>query len=220
MLAGAFSGCAAATPVLRTEPAAPAALTASPSSPPLPSQTPIPSASVTPTALPSPSLSSVATTTLTLTPAPSLTPTRTPAYNQPGLYPVGRCKDFQLSYADPSGGSTSYTGTVNLCVMTVLVRDDYKLQFNLVWHFASKDVPTPHRYVYGHMDAIHLTDDLGNRYDPLANSGKAPDTDDPGYGENSIGGWYLFPRANKAARAFVLHDDDRKIDIPFIILVY
>ncbi len=182
--------------------------------------TPAPTSTQTHTPVPTSSSTPAATNTLTLTPTSTLTPTRTPSYNMPGLYPVGRCKDFQLTYQDPGGGSTSYTGTVNQCVASVLVRDDYKLQFNLVWHFASKDVPTPHRYVYGRMDAMHLTDDLGNRYDPLADSGKAPDTDDPGYGENSIGGWYLFPRPNKAARAFTLHDDDRKIDIPFIILVY
>lgn len=138
----------------------------------------------------------------------------------PGLYRIGRCTDFRLAYTDPGGGSTVYTGTVNLCVATVLVRDDYKLQFNLVWHFASTDVPVPHRYVFGNMDAMHLTDDLGNRYDPLADSGKAPDNDEPGYGANSIGGWYLFPRPAKGARAFTLHDDDKKIDISIIILVY
>ncbi len=138
----------------------------------------------------------------------------------PGLHPVGRCKEFQLTYPDPDGGSASYTGTVSLCVASVLVRDDFKMQFNVVFHFASADVPVPHRYVFGNMDAMRLTDVLGHRYAPLANSGQAPDNDEPGYGVNSTGGWYLFPRPNKAARAFTLHDDDRKIDIPFIILVY
>ncbi len=217
MLAAALSGCVGALPA---SPAATVALTAIPSSPPVPSLTPIPYASITPTTSPSPSQTPSATATLALTSTPSVTPTRTPSYNQPGLHPVGRCKDFQLTYADPSGSSASYTGIVNLCVASVLVRDDYKLQFNLVWHFASKDVPVPHRYVFGRMDAMHLTDDLGNRYDPLADSGQAPDTDDPGYGENSTGGWYLFARPAKAARAYTLHDDDRKIDIPLIILVY
>ncbi len=103
---------------------------------------------------------------------------------------------------------------------SVLVRDDFKMQFNVVFHFASNDVPVPHRYVFGRMDAMSLTDDLGNQYAPLANSGQAPDNDEPGYGANSTGGWYLFPRPNKAAKAFTLHDDDRKIDIPLIILVY
>ncbi len=103
---------------------------------------------------------------------------------------------------------------------SVLVRDDYKMQFNVVFHFASADVPVPHRYVFGNMDAMSLTDDLGNQYAPLANSGQAPDNDEPGFGVNSTGGWYLFPRPNKSARAFTLHDIDRKIDIPFIILVY
>ncbi len=133
---------------------------------------------------------------------------------------MGRCKDFQLTYADPGGGPTSYSGTVNLCVASVLVRDDYKLQFNVVFHFASTGVPVPHRYVFGNMDAMSLTDDLGNQYAPLVNSGQAPDNDEPGFGVNSTGGWYLFPRPNKAAKAFTLHDTQRKIDIPFIILVY
>jgi hypothetical protein len=227
LLAGLFSGCAATPTSIQSAPPAPASSTASPSSQPLASLTSLPPASATHSTSPSPSLtptprapdaSATATPTLTLT--PSLTATPTLSYNLPGLYPVGRCKDFRLTYADPAGGSTNYTGTVSLCVATVLVRDDFKLQFNVVYHFASKDVPVPHRYVFGHMDNMSLTDDLGNRYVALANSGQAPDTDDPGYGENSTGGWYLFPRPNKAARAFTLHDDDQKIDIPFIILVY
>ncbi len=214
LLVGLMSACAAASPTVL------ATAYSSPSIAPAATQTLLPSASATPAPSATASFTPAATATLTLTPTPTITPTRTPSYNMPGLYPVGRCKDFQLTYADPSGGPESYTGTVNLCVASVLVRDDFKLQFNVVFHFASTDVPVPHRYVFGNMGAMSLTDDLGNRYAPLANSGQAPDNDEPGYGANSTGGWYLFPRPNKAARAFTLHDEDRKIDIPFIILVY
>ncbi len=214
LLAGLMSGCGAASTT--TQPTA----SSSPSAAPAASHTPLPSATATPAPSPTASLTPRATATLTLTPTVNVTATRTPSYNMPGLHPVGRCKDFQLSYTDPSGGPDSYTGTVNLCVASVLVRNDYKLQFNVVFHFASTGVPVPHRYVFGNMDAMSLTDDLGNRYAPLANSGQAPDNDEPGYGANSTGGWYLFPRPIQPARAFTLHDEDRKIDIPFIILVY
>ncbi len=217
LMAASFSGCASG---LSSAPVSSPALTYSPTLLPAASSTPVPSNTPTPTQLPSSTFTPSATATSSVTPTPTLTPTRSLSYNMPGVYTIGRCKDFQLEYSDPGGGSQTYTGTVNLCVTTVLVRDDYKLQFNVVYHFASTDVPTPHRYVYGHMDAVHLTDDLGNRYDPLADSGQAPDNDEPGFGHNSTGGWYLFSRPAKGARAFVLHDDDRKVDIPFIILVY
>jgi hypothetical protein len=211
VLPGMLAGCAAATTPAPT--ALPTATTA-------PSELPTLTATFTPTETttftPTITFTPTATATLTLTPTDTLTPTRTPSYNVPGIHPVGRCTDLPLTY---SLGST-YNGIVNLCLIDVLVRDDYKMQFNLVWHFASKDVPVPHRYVYGHLDNMHLEDDLGNRYDPLGNSGKTQDTDAKGPGENSIAAYYLFPRPAKDARVFTLVDDDKNRSINLIILIY
>jgi outer membrane receptor protein involved in Fe transport len=212
VLVGMLSGCAAATTL------APTAL-------PTATSIPIASPSLTPTFTPTETLTftptitftPTATTTLTLIPTDTLTPTRTPTYNMPGDHPVGRCTDLPLRY---TYGTTVYDGIVNLCLIDVLVRDDYKMQFNLVWHFASKDLPVPHRYVFGNLDTMHLVDDLGNRYDPLGNSGKTQDTDAPGAGENSIAAYYLFPRPTKGARVFTLVDDDKNRSINLIILIY
>jgi hypothetical protein len=210
ILAGLIGGCAAVT-----TPTLVSTSTAIPTT--IPTLTATLTATVTPTFTPTVSYTPTLTATATLTPTDSLTPTRTPSYNMPGVHPVGRCTDLQLRYTE---GSQVYNGVVNLCLINVLVRDDYKMQFNLVWHFASKDVPVPHRYVYGNLDTMHLVDDLGNRYDPLGNSGKTQDTDAKGAGENSIAAYYLFPRPQKAARAFTLVDDDKNASINLIILIY
>ena len=212
IVADLLSGCAAApTPTPTTLPTS----TVLPTT--VPTLTSSPTEAVAPTATPTLTFTPTLTATATLTPTVTLTSTRTPSYNMPGVHPVGRCTNLNLRY---NYGGTIYNGIVNLCLTSVLVRDDYKMQFNLVWHFASKDLPVPHRYVYGNLDNMHLVDDLGNRYDPLGNSGKTQDTDAPGAGENSIAAYYLFPRAQKGARVFTLVDDDKNASINLIILVY
>ncbi len=174
-------------------------------------------ASATSTPIPTETQTPTLTPTITLTPTDTQPPTRTPSYNMPGVHPVGRCTDLPLHY---TYGSKAYDGIVNLCLVDVLVRDDYKMQFNLVWHFASKDLPVPHRYVYGNLDTMLLVDDLGNRYEPLGNSGKTQDTDAQGPGENSIAAYYLFPRPKPGAHVFILIDVDKKKSIDIIILIY
>jgi hypothetical protein len=84
------------------------------------------------------------------------------------------------------------------------------MQFNILWHLVSATGQTPNRYIYGNIDAVYLTDQLGNRYDPLANSGKAPDRDENHDGVDSTAGWYLFSAPVKSARNFTFHDDDGK----------
>jgi hypothetical protein len=114
---------------------------------------------------------------------------------------------FGFTYNDPAPGGT---GVVKMCIITVQVNKDRTMQFNILWHLVSATGQTPNRYIYGNIDAVYLTDESGNRYDPLANSGKAPDRDDNHDGVDSTSGWYLFPAPVKNARLFTFHDDDGK----------
>ncbi len=189
----------------------------SPTATTLPSLTPRPSASPTPlptaaftnTPLPTQTSTTMPTATElpTATLTPSLTPTNTPQYNQVGVYPIERCVQYGFSYGDPAPGGT---GVVSMCIIKVQINKDRSMQFNMLWHLVSATGGTPNRYVYGNIDAVYLTDEFGNRYDPLANSGRAPDRDENNDGVNSTSGWYLFPAPDKEARLFVFHDDDGK----------
>ena len=113
---------------------------------------------------------------------------------------------FGFSYSDPGPG----TGVVKMCIMTVQINKNRSMQFNILWHLVSATGQTPNRYIYGNIDAVYLTDEFGNRYDPLANSGKEPDRDENHEGADSTAGWYLFPPPAKNAHLFTFHDDDGK----------
>lgn len=208
----AAGGCAAASlmpsatpqPVVPTQTSTPAFTTTPP-----PTLTSTATPTSTPTASPEP--------TDTATPTPSLTPTRTLAYNLPGLYYVGRCMRFDFAYSDPAPGGT---GTVDMCLATVQINKSRSMQFNFTWHLVSASGPTPNRYIYGNLDALTLTDNLGKVYAPISNSGKKPDRDENADGVDTTAGWYLFPAPSAEARVFTLHDDDGKsVSIPYISFI-
>jgi len=159
----------------------------------------------TPTGTSTPTPAATDTPTATLT--PSLTPTPTPQYNLPGDYPLGICTQYNFAYADPNPGKT---GVVRMCIVDVVINHDHTMQFNMLWHLVSFSGGKPGRYVYGRMIAVYLTDENGNRYNPVANSGKEPDRDLNHDGVDSISGWYLFPSPQKEAKLFTLHDDEGK----------
>jgi hypothetical protein len=209
-----ISGCTAAV----------SSLTAAPIPSPTilpPTVTPSPLATATSTTTVTPTFTLTATPTDTETPTdtvtPSQTPTSTPQFNLPGVYSVGRCVQFGFTYNDPAPGGT---GVVSMCIVNVQVFKNHSMQFNMLWHLVSASGQTPNRYIYGNIDAVYLTDEFGNRYDPLANSGKKPDRDENNDGADSTSGWYLFPPPVKDARLFTFHDDDGKsvaiVDMEFI----
>ena len=198
------SGCtpAAPSPTLTDIPSStvlPATVTFTPS--PQPSATS--TVTLTPTATWTPTPADTDTPTATLTPSLTLTPT--PQYNLPGDYPLGLCAQYQFNYADPTPGKT---GMVRMCIVDVVINHNGSMQFNILWHLLSMTGSLPSRYVYGKMIAVYLTDEFGNRYNPVANSGKEPDRDSNKDGQDSISGWYLFPPPEKEATLFTLHDDE------------
>jgi hypothetical protein len=213
----AAGGCAAQTPVLTaTQPA----VIASPMSVVTATALPTNTLPPTQTATPLPPLTATATATTvqtaTLTSVPSLTPTPAPSYNLPGLYTLGYC----MRYGFNSGGQADGAQT-EMCLISVQVNKDRSMQFNFTFRLVSFVGEKPHRYVFGEMIPIYLTDEWGNRYDPLYNSGKKPDRDENKDGVDTTAGWYMFPAPVEGVKLFTVHyshNGDHKIGGFFLMV--
>ncbi len=220
-IAGLVSGCA--TGPLQASTAVPATVTQvleAPTATTLPSDTPMPTFTATATLTPTQSYTPTITPTPTETSTPTRTPSRTPAYNLPGLHQVNRCSRITYRYNDSRQMDVNGQNivTVDLCVTTVLVNKDWTMQFNIEWRVISWEGSEPSRYMYASMDYMSLSDDLGNWYSRIGDSGAPTDNDIVGGKENTYMSWYLFPPAVQGSREFTLYDGAKKVAVTGIIL--
>ena len=133
------------------------------------------------------------------------------AYNQPGAYVfAGRCTVINVP-------GTSVT--VDMCVVSVDVRENGYMQFNIAWtaHVAGTGQDWAQKGSDVGNRNMNVTDNLGNRYDHVELGGVAGENvilrdNETGYG------WYLFPAAYPGATVFTFHDDDQHVAVGDIVL--
>ncbi len=215
------SGCAA-SPSHSSAPA-PATVTQAleaPTATGAPSDTPLPTSSATVTLTPTLTFTPTVTLTPTETATPTRTPSRTPAYNLPGLHQVNRCGRTTYHYNDSRQVDVNGPNvvTTDLCVTTVLVNKDWTMQFNIEWRVISWDGSEPSRYMYASMDYMSLSDNIGNWYTRIGDSGAPVDNDVVGGKENTYQSWYLYPPAAEGSREFTLYDGAKSVAVTGIIL--
>lgn len=133
------------------------------------------------------------------TPAPSISP---------GTYDVGGCMNAAL------GGSNR----INECVTSVSVNQDGAMRFDFSWiALLEPDVEEISILSDQWNKNMHLTDDMGNRYDHIQVGGSAS-RDVTLTNNERADGWFLFPVAKPGARDFIFHDGDYNVQTPPITL--
>ncbi len=202
---------------------------------PLPTATP--TLTLTPTLTQTPTFTSTSTVTLTPTPThtatithtptvtqtptetvtPTITPTSTPVYNLPGVYPIGRCVQYNTIYQDSIPHSW-----ILFCVDSVEIQKDLKMIVNVSWTLKrNKDISTwiAPRMMIPAMKSpkIYLTDNLGNQYSSQAVGGDALQSV-PLPTEKPVLGWFKFSAAKPGAIYFSFHDDNNNLNIDSIFM--
>jgi hypothetical protein len=153
------------------------------------------------------------TPTHTITTTPTITPTKTPVYNLPGEYPVGRCITYDI-------GAPGYR--ITWCVTTVQINLDQKMVFNVSWTLSKIPGWNGYYTITKRSDRdnknMYLTDNLGNKYVLLDVGGDAAQVvtiipNEPRYG------WFKFGAPKPGAISFAFHDDDNHHVIDWIFML-
>jgi hypothetical protein len=161
-----------------------------------------------------PTLTPSFTSTPSFTPTSTPTFTETPPYNLPGSYSISKCATFPR----PAGAPENIV-SVTVCVVTVKVKDDRSMQFNMTWTVLQNGqsgcyiLPTD---VYNHH--LYLEDDLKNEYQYTDAGGCASVPYEFCFMKTDCHGWFLFPPAQPGAKSFRFVDMDHLVYIDDIVL--
>ncbi len=145
------------------------------------------------------------TSTFTPTATFTITPTPTKAFNIPGFYPVGRCSSGQAP-------DLEYPLELDFCILSVTIRDDGHMIFEVSWTVHFWDTPTATKLSDADNHNMYLNDNLGNRYDHINTGGSAAMDVILVNGETTTG-WFEFDPAQEGATSFTFYDDDNGISI-------
>lgn len=169
-----------------------------------PTKTPTATNTQSPTIPPSPS----STATATIPPTPTISPT--PNLVMPGFYAVGGCGSAQLAYH----------AKLLFCVNSVTVTRERHMIFNVSWTLSDimMGVTVTKRSDQGN-GKMYLIDNLGNRYNHFAGGGAAYVRTQMKNGETKTG-WFEFGTPPEGAVNFSFYDDDNKIAIKGIGLLF